>query len=495
MPKIREYQQQVQTQGPFQTRRATAEDVSSLGSGLASIGNAIGNVQDVIKKRAEQSDISELNAKMSKAYEDFTINLQQKAQQGSVDQKQFMQEYDTYMGSVEESINTGAGKEFFHRVKQQQHQHLSISAFHEEASLAGVKAKENHMQAVNNFTSTLVRDPSLFPSLVEQNDLAIDSMVSSGGLPAEIALKLKTSDRADLAKNAIRGWVKNDPESTKKELDAGKWDMFIDGDTKKQMYGEVHLEINGREADKLRIVAQKEKEHRDIVAKVENGFIEKLSGDKLTKNDVLNSPLDASSKEHYLKMITAGALNAGPTTGNSQSVAIFERIAAPEDDPYKIRTEREVEMAYIRRQISREDLNWLRAEVQGKHTSEGQAIAQQKKSILDIAKSRLTKSNPLIGLKDPEGDALYAKYLAEFNKDYSSARAEGKTNDQLLNQDSPDFLGKKLDKYNRSANDIMKSISRSVSPSPIPSPMSTATPTAPRMPNESAADYLKRTGK
>jgi hypothetical protein len=81
-------------------------------------------------------------------------------------------------------------------------------------------------------------------------------------------------------------------------------------------------------------------------------------------------------------------------------------------------------------------------EIQSRKTPEGVAESEMKKQFLANAKGQISGSDEGLHIKDPKGDLLYLKFLAYALPAYDAARKEGKSPVQLLNPDSPDYLGK-----------------------------------------------------
>lgn len=496
MPRIKEYTPRVEAQGPVQTRRAEGEDFGG-GRGLQQLGGAVFETGQLISRRAEQSEVSDLHVKMAKANEDFSTRLDQLSQSGQLDQKKYMEEYDTYMSSIEEGISTRAGQEYYRQVRAQQQAHLSINAYHEQASLAGIKAKENHMQASGFLSASLMREPRLLPEAIAQNDLAIDSMVKNGGLPAPVGEQLKARDKREFAVSAIRGEIKLNPIAATKSLDEGKYDFLLDGDAKKQLYGEARMQINANEAEIERRRSNEEKALKQKQLAQENEMFQKLhSPEGLSTQDVLASNLDRPAKEHMINLIRQES-RVQSKTDPAFKIATFERIHLPDGDPRKIVTEGQIN-ALVGKGLSVADAIQLRSEISGNRTAQGRADSEARKSFVSIAKNQQTKSNPAIGIKDPEGDLIHAQFLSEVQEAEAKADQNGVPKSELYDPKSKNYMGYLIDKYKRSRQDIIKSITRSIrgnTNAPAPSPSPSVVPAEPRQPGESAEAYLKRTGK
>lgn len=157
-------------------------------------------------------------------------------------------------------------------------------------------------------------------------------------------------------------------------------------------------------------------------------------------------------------------------------------------------------------------MNHLRDEMQGKQTEAGKIENDMRQRVMDIAKGKLTKSNPLTGFRDPMGDEQYAKFMVYFMDAYKTQRAGGKSAVALLSPDSPDYLGKMISSYTRTNQQIMRDLAPkrsapaggglALTPQTQPAEAGPATTPlyrapappkpSPRQSGESAADYLKR---
>jgi len=105
------------------------------------------------------------------------------------------------------------------------------------------------------------------------------------------------------------------------------------------------------------------------------------------------------------------------------------------------------------------DLSWagvekLRSEIDLKKTPEGNAEAEMKKTFLATAKAQITGTDEGLHLKDPKGDELYLKFMAQALPAYDEGRRgsdgkPGKSPAALLNPDSPDYVGKIISHFKR----------------------------------------------
>jgi hypothetical protein len=98
----------------------------------------------------------------------------------------------------------------------------------------------------------------------------------------------------------------------------------------------------------------------------------------------------------------------------------------------------------------RRHLGWFRgvdklnAEIQGRKTPEGVAESEMKAQFLENARAQITGTAEGLHIKDPKGDELYLKFLADVLPRNDAARREGKSAASLFNPESPDYLGKAI---------------------------------------------------
>jgi hypothetical protein len=249
-----------------------------------------------------------------------------------------------------------------------------------------------------------------------------------------------------------------DPKTADSELRSGKWDSFLDGDTKTQLFGEIRAAANAREAEAERRKKAFEKAREEKQRIVQNNFLEKMVNGTLSFEEILKSdlePFGAGSKEAFIRMNKDAAEDKAKKSDPVTYQRLFDRIHLPDGHAKKLTNENELN-AYMGRGLSLSDLRDLRAEIQGRGTEEGKVESDLKKGLMDVASSMLTKSDPMTGFKDAEGDEQLQKFRSWFFKEYAKKRQAGKTTQELLDPESPDYLGKEIRKYTKSAEQIMR---------------------------------------
>jgi hypothetical protein len=489
MPQIKEYNQRVEAAGPVQTRRMNGEDFgASTFEALSKVGQSVVGVGDMMAKKQEQDEINDAAVRIAQTHADYTNTLNEQLKNGSIDSQEFMKKYDEHMGEISGNYTTTAGRQFFDKANAQLRSNFLITAVHGQSEVAGDKALVSYTDMQKNLSSGIMNDPSSFEHASAINQAYLDTQVSSGKMDAGVAGKLKSQGDTELAKSAIRGWAQLDPDEAKKQLDSGKWDTHIDGDVKKQLYGEVTIAANAKRIEQERLKTEAEKAKTEGQKITQNDFLSRMEANQLTAKDILNSNLDpvgSGSKKEFLNMLQTNqkeGLKTDPAVYNS----LFQKIHLPDGDPNKITDENDLNQ-YFGKGVNMEALNQLRGEFQGKHTMQGEIETTMEKQLMKTAEAKLTKSNPMLGIKDPDGEENLARFTMYYQQKKQEFRKAGKSISGLLNPDSPDYIGKDLTTFVKTPQEIMQTMTQNMKTQAQPTDPSKA-----RQQGESPADYLKR---
>lgn len=493
MPKIQPYQMQTQAAGAPQVRSL---DVGGSGRGFQQFAEGIKELGAGIEKAQDQSDISNLHAKMSQTHADLTVEYHRQLQDGTLDADKFNEYAQTKIDKVGETAKTRVGQNFFTSSAAELKGHFLEQAAMGQSELRGEQAKANYMQALTSSSSALMNDPSTFEFVNKQQQDGIDALVATSGLPATKAAELKVHSQSELAKSSVRGWIQLNPDEAKKQLGSGQWDNYVDGDAKKQLFGEADQAIRAKEVENERLKKAQREALEQEQKGTQNDFLQKMESGQLKSKDILNSNLDAfgsGSKEQFLQLMKRHNEEKIKTDSGTY-INIWDKIHLPDGDPQKIVDENDLNK-YLGRGLTLTDINAFRAEMQGKKTIQGQEENDLKKGVIDIARGKLTRSNPLTGFKDPIGDENFQRWHAQFLSDFGEQKQKGKNAKELLNPSSPEYLGKNIDSYIRSNQQIIQDLVKTNKRPSAPAPGAPPVASEPRKAGESAADYLKRTGK
>lgn len=511
---IREYQQQTRSIGAVDGPAYSADMFGAQeGRAAEKLGTAVQGVAETVGKRLDQENTSDITQKVTKAQADLAIKLRDTIRTAEPGDKKvfeaYNQEVEDTLGKIGEEANTVSARAFYGEASTRIKGQLAQTAADGQADLAGVKAVTDYTQTQNNLTATTLANPNTVDLQRQIHKQAIENLVATGQLPREKAIQLERQGEEALAVAAVRGWADLNPEHARKKLKSGEFNDRLGADGVAKLEGEIDQAIRAKEVDAERRRIQQERVVKQQQQQTQNDFLEAMVEGKLDTKMILQSNLEAfgsGSKEQFIQMMKASnerKLETNPAVLTS----LFERIHLPDSDPNKIIDEAELNQEVIKGNLSLTDLNRLRDEVQGSQTAQGKIEADLKKQVFEMAKSKLTKTNPLTGFRDPDGDEAMAKFMVLYQEEYKAGRAKGIPATELNNPNSEHYLGKYADGFMRTNKQIQQSLLKRArgGPSTRPvdifstQPADAATYKAPpkpevpkKLPGETPAAFLKR---
>jgi uncharacterized protein (TIGR02594 family) len=170
-----------------------------------------------------------------------------------------------------------------------------------------------------------------------------------------------------------------------------------------------------------------------------------------TAQRIMADPRFAYNREHALGLLQAKAAGQKDVGTYGQGFYdLFKRIHLPDGNPNKITAESQLyEHSGPNGDLTLAGLKELRTELSSKRTPEGEAESVMRAQFLKTAKNQISGSDEGLHLKDPKGDELYQRFLAQFFPAYQKGKQDGKTAFQMLDPGSPDYLGKSIAQFKR----------------------------------------------
>lgn len=257
-----------------------------------------------------------------------------------------------------------------------------------------------------------------------------------------------------------------------------------------QQFTIVHEAEQGVRANQVRDSQRMafQKQQQELVQKqTMNEMFDKLLDGKLNVDDVRQSNLDYTGKEHLIEAINKSIRQEAKTDPQVFN-DIFNRIHASDNDPNRI-TDDKALLPYMGNGLSFEDMNKLRGELRGKNTPDGANIGELKKNFFSMAKGQIDSSTFLSN--DPVGkQKFYAFQQAAISYIDKKQRA-GSDVLSLFDPTNKEYIGNLIPQFIRSPQQQMQDYSNFM----MQSGNDASKPQVePRKPNESPAEYLKRTG-
>lgn len=204
---------------------------------------------------------------------------------------------------------------------------------------------------------------------------------------------------------------------------------------------------------------QQQKYEKEASEKAANGYITRiLKGDTTNMTgQIADDPhLKPQEKWSVYQMMQAHDKRedgAETATYGSGFWDAYKQVHLPDDDPNKLTDPKQL---YSRAgpdgDLTLHGVDRLIQEIAGKKTPDGEAEATMRAQFLKNAKAQISGQNDAFSIKDSKGEEQFLKFMGNFFPAYAKGKADGKTAAQLLNPDSPDYLGKNLQTFVRPAD-------------------------------------------
>lgn len=191
----------------------------------------------------------------------------------------------------------------------------------------------------------------------------------------------------------------------------------------------------------------------------------------LTGRDILNDTRltkEAKEKLFGVKMTATGGEKADKTYGPG-FYKLYQQVHATDNDPNRI-TDPTSLYSHVGPDgdLTVAGVDKLVSEIQGRKTPEGVAEGEMKSQFFKMAKSQISGSDEGLHIHDPKGDELYLKFMAQALPAYDAGRKAGKSATQLLNPDSPDYVGKSIATFKRPMDQWFSDVVQSGGPKTEP---------------------------
>lgn len=344
MPKINEYQSQVASPAFTVNVNTNLAQPGLAAKAAADFGETVGRVTDRLYQRQAQSEVSDLNAKFAEARAEWATRIDDDAATGNISTQKIQEDFQDYSNKMNEGISTREGREFFERQNAQLGGYVLKNSARAEAQVAGAKAVNNYLTALNVDSNLLQKRPGDFDETLKSSMAFIDAQQADGTLDYGNADKLRKATGLELSKNAMRGYIRQSPYEAQKLLDKGGFDKYLDPDAKNQLNNQIKAEIESRQVQYLKTLALKEKDPWQFVAKtgkmegfkpldLENNPADSFNQralfikDQNEKNGIDLPFVSPREAEHYSK-----ALMQMPT---DQAVTVLKNLDTNVADEYK----------------------------------------------------------------------------------------------------------------------------------------------------------------
>lgn len=174
-----------------------------------------------------------------------------------------------------------------------------------------------------------------------------------------------------------------------------------------------------------------------------------------------------AAHEIATRIITENAKNNGGDahTYGAGYYNVFNAIHAPDGDPNKISDPTQLyKMVGAPGGLTMAGLEKARGEIAGKNTPDAEAESSMRAQFFRNAHGQITGSNEKLGITDPKGEDIYARFMANAYQTIDAAKASGKSPAQIFDPSSPDYVGKSIASFKRPMNVWMSDLMNSNAP-------------------------------
>lgn len=456
MARIKEYNTEIGATADIGGRRAHTGDFFQPGND----GSGLIQAADIMADVVQRQEVSEVRARMAEVDAELTVDLKTRADAGELGDATFAETFNAdaadRIAKIGDNVRTPAGRAAYQERAAATSAHFVKASGLYQADSMGKKAVLDYSRALDANRNILVRDPSRFDDVMQANDMAIgDRNGPYANLPAAARAKLAEDSREQLALSAVQGEIAQNPDVALARLNKGAWDSHLDADKTVTLKRSAESAIHARLVESDRLERAAAKARADAERKTEDSYFARFVKDptSLSAVEIANSNLNPDDKWKWYGRISTGDKPMKTDAGVFKD--LFERIHLPPDDPRAITDEKQLD-PHFGNGVAPDSLNFLRTEISGRRTPEGMIESEMKKRMFDTAKSALSGSNSLLGIRDPKGDEQLQRYMAYFLPEYDKQRKAGKSAVELLDPGSPEYLGKAIQQYKRPWDDVLR---------------------------------------
>lgn len=413
----------------------------------------------------------------------------------------------------ESSFDTEEGKTWAATRVAQARQHFFEKTAADQSTMAGIAAFQNVQQTVSVASNMVMNDPTTTDTALGMVDTLIETLIaSSPNMSASDAARLKTEFRTDARKEIVRsgfiGMARANPDEAQRALASGYGQTELDGTDRDQLYGFAASIKNAQEADARAAEAERARTlKREVDAYRAEVYARGIQpdGSWLPPRGYAQALQDAALKAggHY----TAEELRSD-LAASEHAIDLHNSRKLQMDDPTTYERflsnlagndKTAINKAYADGLLSTHSWSFfLKAVDEGQNSPGRTALNRQMNTFFAGLKSSVTKSNPMAMQIFPEQDQKWYEFQAMVMRTVDWAvKTQGMTPEQAafdyLDPRGPKYLGSLIPRYQLSGADL-DAASLRMENAPVVPTTNLAAPPA-RLPGETPAQYLKRTGK
>ena len=526
MPNIRTYQN---PEKGFTANNMGATSAGFAGSALRqdltaagqAIGQGINKVGQEYVAHQVQAETSDLTAKYAQTFEQLTQSWNEAAKNADPNDPDTGKRWreDVMQPALEqlgEGFHTDQAKEHAQRLSSQLSAHMFEKTVADQSTIAGNASVSNVNTMINAYSNAVQADPTAMRGAMPLLQDSIETIISSHpNLSADQASALRTKlldgGKAAIAKSAALGMIDKNPDLFRQAAKNGQFDQYLDASEIKTLDNYADSQQRAALAAQHAAEAEQRRQQTEAVTSYANQVFAKSVDPNTGQIHITPDFYKETAKLSLMPSAPAGLgramYNFGlqkqkeeaagmPAVTDPNTYHDFsQRMFLPAGDPNSI-TLADVYEARTEGKLSDKDFQFYKGAVNDAQ-KDPQKVEQYKRldDFFKGYKSTITKTNPFLKSYDAPGDQRYYQFQVDKREQLVQGLEAGKSVNDMLDPTSKDFIGRDVGKYTYTKEQGRELMMENIQTgkSGIVTPVGGAE--APkRMPGESPADYLKRTG-
>lgn len=480
----------------------TAESQGAgLARGLQDVGSGLTQVGEVLQQRQVQREISTLNASFATAQAELTVAWQETLRTADPSDPDTadrfrQQQVQSRLEALGEQANSREARAHYERLSAGLGASFLVSTEAGMANLAEVAAVQSFDQFKNQFSDALSADPLAFETTLPLMKAGIEGYVQSHGLSREAALTLESEAVGDAAMAAAFGRIDADPKSGRAFVEAGGFSEHIDAQQKARLVSYANSQEAAREAARQRAIDERAKVASSTYlsavvspdGSVNPAAVPAALGQIARDPRYLGNPAEQRALFNMIESLADDPAGGLEKTNPSLFLEYNRRALLPPTDPDRL-TRGEV-FKKVGSGLTRANSSYLIDRIDRKDTPVGRNIALLQDSALRQGLLALTGKGDFTQVEDVNSGLAYQNWQI-FATDYIEQDAGRTPPEKLYAADGP--LLSALPRFQQKT-EMQQRLGESglfppLDPSSVPAPFESTE----RRPNESPAEYLKRT--
>lgn len=479
MPNIQEYDNPIAAIRPDETGieamarsgRIIREDFREAGT---AVGGAIGQVGSKIAENIEKHNTAaEISAGAA-----HLVTLQDKLTQDWNTQAKNVDPNDQTIGQTfrektlqpaiqdwQDKFTTDGGKQWAAMQGAHLTQHLYEKTSADMATRSGDAMTVNLDILKNRASQAVYGDPTSLNMTLGLVDNSVKALVdNSPNLTGDQAAKAQTTltqhIKTEIAKSAFMGMADKNPDLAEQALRGGQFGDYVDG-TQAHQY--LNMIKHTKEAD-ARMARMEARQARQEAGEVASNKFFTLLTDPNKPGDYIQQMMKDPSippekKPTLFHMAEAYGRTPEASTAPGLLNDFTTRLALPQDD-VRFPSQEEV-FKHVGKDMSNQDANFVLSRINPKDPN-ARADNMMLAGVMKEANQVLNPKQAAFGFAgtDPAGMHAQNRFETWFLPEYERQLKAGKTPQELLSPDSPNYLlkGNKLQQFAPSATDAVNGI-------------------------------------